>query len=146
LRFGRRQSPAGPARQARRGTRGCGGRARAPCAAGREREPWNAALHLARRGAGRTRVCTELPRLASGLVDQPGGKAVTPVVLAMPGNERAADELARVIGAERGSATIRRFPDGESYVRIESSVQDRRVLVVCTLDRPDAKLVPLLLL
>lgn len=71
---------------------------------------------------------------------------MTPVVLAMPGNERAADELARVIGAERGSATIRRFPDGESYVRIESSLQDRRVLVVCTLDRPDAKLVPLLLL
>jgi len=71
---------------------------------------------------------------------------VTPVVLAMPGNESAADELARVIGAERGSATVRRFPDGESYVRIESSVQDRRVLVVCTLDRPDAKLVPLLLL
>ncbi|MBW7923952.1 MAG: ribose-phosphate pyrophosphokinase [Burkholderiaceae bacterium] len=71
---------------------------------------------------------------------------MTPVVLAMPGNERSADELARVIGAERGSATIRRFPDGESYVRIESSVQDRRVLVVCTLDRPDAKLVPLLLL
>lgn len=71
---------------------------------------------------------------------------MTPVVLAMPGNERAADELARVIGAERGSATIRRFPDGESYVRIESTVQDRRVLVVCTLDRPDAKLVPLLLL
>jgi ribose-phosphate pyrophosphokinase len=71
---------------------------------------------------------------------------VTPIVLAMPGNERAADELARMIGAERGSATIRRFPDGESYVRIESSVQDRSVLVVCTLDRPDAKLVPLLLL
>ena len=71
---------------------------------------------------------------------------MTPIVLAMPGNERAADELARMIGAERGSVTIRRFPDGESYVRIESSVQDRRVLVVCTLDRPDAKLVPLLLL
>lgn len=39
LRFGHRQSPTGPARQARRGTRGCGGRTRATCAAGREREP-----------------------------------------------------------------------------------------------------------
>lgn len=69
-----------------------------------------------------------------------------PIVLSMPGNEGQADELARAIGAERGSATVRRFPDGESYVRLESPVQSRSVLVVCTLDRPDAKLVPLLLL
>lgn len=68
------------------------------------------------------------------------------IVLAMPGNEAAADRLARGIGAERGSATVRRFPDGESYVRLESPVEGRSVVVVCTLDRPDAKLVSLLLL
>ena len=68
------------------------------------------------------------------------------VVVAMPGNEPLADELATRLGLERGVATVRRFPDGESYVRIESPVGARAMLIVCTLDRPDDKLVPLFLL
>ncbi|MBP0533227.1 ribose-phosphate pyrophosphokinase-like domain-containing protein, partial [Mycobacterium tuberculosis] len=44
------------------------------------------------------------------------------------------------------TTTVRRFPDGESYVRAESAVAGRRVAIVCTLDRPDDKLIPLLLL
>ena len=69
-----------------------------------------------------------------------------PVVIAMPGNEQLADELATLLWLERGAATVRRFPDGESYVRIASPVGARAALIVCTLDRPDDKLVPLLLL
>ena len=69
-----------------------------------------------------------------------------PVVIAMPGNERLADELATYLGLERGAATVRRFPDGESHVRIETSVEGRHAFIVCTLDRPDDKLIPLLLL
>ena len=69
-----------------------------------------------------------------------------PVVIAMPGNERLADELATHLGLERGAATVRRFPDGESHVRIETSVEGRHAFIVCTLDRPDDKLIPLLLL
>ena len=69
-----------------------------------------------------------------------------PVVIAMPGNERLADELATYLGLERGAATVRRFPDGESHVRIETSVEGRHAFIVCTLDRPDDKLVALMLL
>ena len=69
-----------------------------------------------------------------------------PVVIAMPGNERLADELATYLGLERGAATVRRFPDAESHVRIETSVEGRHAFIVCTLDRPDDKLIPLLLL
>ena len=69
-----------------------------------------------------------------------------PVVIAMPGNERLADELATYLGLERGAATVRRFPDGESHVRIATSVEGRHAFIVCTLDRPDDKLIPLLLL
>lgn len=68
------------------------------------------------------------------------------VVIAMPGNEQLAEELAIRLGLERGVATVRRFPDGESYVRIESPVDGRGTIIVCTLDRPDDKLVPLFLL
>ena len=69
-----------------------------------------------------------------------------PVVIAMPGNEHLTDELAAHLGLERGAATVRRFPDGESHVRVETSVEGRHAFIVCTLDRPDDKLIPLLLL
>lgn len=69
-----------------------------------------------------------------------------PVMVAMPGNEPYADALAAEAGMERVASTVRRFPDGESYVRADPVVQGRRVSIACTLDRPDDKLVPLLLL
>lgn len=69
-----------------------------------------------------------------------------PVVIAMPGNERLADQLADHLALERVAAIVQRFPDGESHVRVEASIEDRHALIVCTLDRPDDKLVPLLLL
>lgn len=69
-----------------------------------------------------------------------------PAVIAMPGNEPLADELAGRLSLDRVAATVRRFPDGESHVRVEASVQGRDALIACTLDRPDDKLVPLLLL
>jgi ribose-phosphate pyrophosphokinase len=71
---------------------------------------------------------------------------MSPLLLAMPGNERMADALEALLQAQRGSVTVRRFPDGESSLRIESDAREREVVLVCTLDRPDDKLVPLLLL
>lgn len=41
---------------------------------------------------------------------------------------------------EAGKATLRRFPDGESYVRILSSVRKKKVYLFCTLHQPDDKL------
>lgn len=69
-----------------------------------------------------------------------------PAVIAMPGNELLADDLAARLSLERIAATVRRFPDGESHVRVEAPAEGRDALIVCTLDRPDDKLVPLLLL
>jgi ribose-phosphate pyrophosphokinase len=69
-----------------------------------------------------------------------------PVILALPGNEALALTLSTRLGAELGRSTIRSFPDGESYVQIETSVVGREVILVCTLDRPDNKVLPLLLL
>ncbi len=71
---------------------------------------------------------------------------MTPVVIAMPGNEPLADDLAARLSLERVAATVRHFPDGESHVRIDGSVEARDALIVCTLDRPDDKLVPMFLL
>ena len=71
---------------------------------------------------------------------------MTPVVLALPGNEVLAGSLATQLGAELGQSECRRFPDGESYVRIDTEVRDWDAILVCTLDRPDPKLLPLLLM
>ncbi|MCY1173534.1 Ribose-phosphate pyrophosphokinase [compost metagenome] len=68
------------------------------------------------------------------------------VVISMPGNEALADQLTVALELERIAATVRHFPDGESHVRVDGAVQGRHALIVCTLDRPDAKLVPLFLL
>jgi len=63
----------------------------------------------------------------------------------MPGHEELARRLAVLLPADDGQIVVRRFPDGESYLRIESNVYDRDVVVLATLDRPDDKIVPLLL-
>lgn len=68
------------------------------------------------------------------------------VLISMPGNEALADQLTVALELERIAATVRHFPDGESHVRVDGAVQGRHALIVCTLDRPDAKLVPLFLL
>jgi ribose-phosphate pyrophosphokinase len=52
--------------------------------------------------------------------------------------------LARRLGAETGLVELRHFPDGESYVRFGTPVAQRDVILLCTLDRPDPKLAPLL--
>lgn len=67
-------------------------------------------------------------------------------VITMPGNEPLGDALAAALSVERVAATVRRFPDGESHVRVDAPVDGRNAFIVCTLDRPDDKLVPLLLL
>jgi ribose-phosphate pyrophosphokinase len=61
----------------------------------------------------------------------------------MPGNAGTARRLALLLDAELGQAECRRFPDGESYVRIDSDVKGRDLVIVCALDRPDDKFLPL---
>lgn len=65
------------------------------------------------------------------------------LLLPMPGNEAFAAQLAKHIDAEVGSLIARSFPDGESYVRIESDVAGRQVAIVCTLRDPDPQLLRL---
>ncbi|HKE13271.1 MAG TPA: ribose-phosphate pyrophosphokinase [Kofleriaceae bacterium] len=66
-----------------------------------------------------------------------------PLILASPDDSSAARALADRLGADLGSATIRSFPDGELYVRIDCSVAGRAVWLVCTLHPASDKLLPL---
>ncbi len=69
---------------------------------------------------------------------------MTPLLFALPDNERLAALLAPAIGAEIGQAVLRHFPDGETYWRYDTPVAGRSVALLCTLDRPDEKALPLL--
>lgn len=64
-------------------------------------------------------------------------------VLPLPGNSAAGQALAAALHATLGAVTIRAFPDQESYVRIDTPVAGRDVILLCTLDRPDEKFLPL---
>jgi len=64
---------------------------------------------------------------------------MTLLVAALPGNEQMAERLAKMLGADVAHLVVRRFPDGETYLRYETPVAGRRVVLVCTLDRPDDK-------
>jgi ribose-phosphate pyrophosphokinase len=66
------------------------------------------------------------------------------LLIAMPGNEAMAQSIAGLLGAELGQLELRAFPDGESYLRFATELADRRIALVCTLDRPDAKMLQLL--
>lgn len=59
------------------------------------------------------------------------------LIFPLPGNEAFAHRLAEAGGWKIGSLESRRFPDGESYVRIVSDVDKTSVDFVCTLAQPD---------
>ena len=59
------------------------------------------------------------------------------LILPLPGNAAFAADLAAGLDTEPGHIEPRRFPDGESYVRLHADPAGRIVDLVCTLARPD---------
>jgi ribose-phosphate pyrophosphokinase len=69
---------------------------------------------------------------------------LAPLVIAMSGNEAMAHTLARTLGIDVGRIELRAFPDGETYLRFLSDLSGRTIVILCTLDRPNEKILPLL--
>lgn len=70
---------------------------------------------------------------------------MNPVVFfATPGTEHLAGSL-ECMGLLRGAAEFRKFPDGESYVRLMTDVAGRRVVLLGALNNPDPRLMTVLL-
>ena len=64
-------------------------------------------------------------------------------VLGAPGAELMANVLAGHLNATLCELESRRFPDGESYLRLKESVEDCIVVVVASLREPDPQALPL---
>lgn len=65
------------------------------------------------------------------------------VVISLPGHEALGQDLAARLGAAHSPLHVHQFPDGETLVRIDAPVQGRRVILACSLARPDAVTLPL---
>lgn len=65
------------------------------------------------------------------------------IVFALPGNEILADSISAGLKCAQGKFIFHKFPDEESYIRLKSEVNGKEAIVVCTLDRPDTKFLPL---
>jgi ribose-phosphate pyrophosphokinase len=68
-----------------------------------------------------------------------------PLFFAFPGNELLTSKLIEREKGELGEFELRNFPDGETYIRIHSEVLSKRIILVCSLNQPDAKLLRLFL-
>ena len=68
------------------------------------------------------------------------------LLLSYPGNEALGEGLRRALGAEAVRFLMRHFPDGETYARVDSDVEDQAVAILCSLRDPDTHFLPLVFL
>ena len=61
-------------------------------------------------------------------------------------NQELVNLLAGALGGQVSDVELRRFPDGESYLRVMDSCEGVDAIVVCSLQQPDEKILPLLFL
>src|SRR5690606_27816096 len=72
--------------------------------------------------------------------------AMKPVVFSLESELPLFTPLCQALAAEAGVLHCRRFPDGESYLRIDSPVTGRDCVVLASLANPDARYLPLVFL
>lgn len=62
------------------------------------------------------------------------------IIFSLPGNDMLTQKLAFTMKVKIGKAIIRDFPDGESYIRILTNVKNKNIILVCTLHKPNEKI------
>lgn len=67
-----------------------------------------------------------------------------PLLVALARRAPLAEPLAGAAGCEIARMEVRRFPDGETYLRYDTSPAGRHLVLLCSLDRPNDKILPLL--
>lgn len=71
---------------------------------------------------------------------------MSPLIFNLDSDPSLFDQLAQLLGAERGALEQRRFPDDENYLRLHSHCQQRDTIIFCNLYRPDDKILRLIFL
>ena len=68
------------------------------------------------------------------------------LLFSFPEQAALGETLGGNAGYEKGDWTWRRFPDGESYVRVLSEVRGQQARILCSLNHPDEKTMALIFL
>jgi ribose-phosphate pyrophosphokinase len=66
------------------------------------------------------------------------------IIFGFDENEKMAAAIAEQLGVTLGEVIFRHFPDEETLVRIKSEVKELEVILVCSLNQPDPKLMPII--
>lgn len=66
-----------------------------------------------------------------------------PILFSLFDNQMLANQLNDHDDYEMGDLTLRQFPDDETYIKINSIVKNRNVILITSLDHPNIKLLPL---
>ncbi len=67
-----------------------------------------------------------------------------PIIFHFPENEGLSKSINKIANFQFGEIIIRRFPDGESYLRLKSDVKGKDVYLVAGLQNPDLMAMPLM--
>ena len=67
-----------------------------------------------------------------------------PIILSLFQQHPLIQSIAKENNYEIGKITLRDFPDGETYIRFKSSLKDREVIILDSLEQPNQKILPLL--
>ncbi|CTQ51810.1 Ribose-phosphate pyrophosphokinase [Roseibium album] len=62
-----------------------------------------------------------------------------PLLVSLERNNPLTKPIAKCVGAEHALIEVRRFPDGETYLRYDTDVSQRQVILLSSLDNPDSK-------
>lgn len=68
----------------------------------------------------------------------------SPVLISLSSHDGIGRNLAAALSAEYANFKLRRFPDSEVYLRFETALAGRPVVVLDALDHPDEKMLPVL--
>lgn len=69
---------------------------------------------------------------------------MTLLLLPFSGSQDIAEKISSAGDFDVGELEVRRFPDGESYVRLRCDVSMRSIAIVSSMNNPDPKLAPLI--
>lgn len=67
-----------------------------------------------------------------------------PLILSLFDNNSLTDTIAKQLKLEAGKIILHDFPDQETYIQWENSLQNRDVIIFTSLDKPNQKILPLL--
>lgn len=68
------------------------------------------------------------------------------ILFSFPEQNELANSIRNKFSYEEGKWELREFPDAESYIRVLSNVKDKETAILCSLHKPNDKILPIIFL